>query len=430
MRQLHAFDRGEPLTFVKTDKSAADEILFLFIGGAHQVLHLAPVAAAMARLYPGVQITCLYRGKKSGRMLAAVRDNMRAFSMRIAPVQPPRWAGALARLFHRPHIEKLPMLGRVARHYRHVRAVIAPERTSAWLRKLGMSGTPLIHFRHGAGDRAPASERRLSAFDLIVVPGEKDVDRAVERNGVERELLRQCGYVKIDYLSRYGRRTSSRPFDNDRPIILYNPHFDADISSWRDARKVVQCFAGQHRYNLIVAPHIRIAGTLSAEERAAWEQLSVPGRILVDLDSIRLIDMSHVEAADIYLGDMSSQLYEFLCRPRPAVFLNSHGVDWEADPRYAGWHLGVVAQEPEELLPAIDRAIAEHPLKAAEQQAAVARAFGKWRNASIAGARIVGEFLDIDPSNPAPVDMSQRSTSTRVTKATNATPGHRDDSRA
>lgn len=371
------------------------EVLFVFIGGAHQVFHLAPVAAAMTKLYPGLRVTCLYRGAETGALLETVRDDMQAGALRLAAVEPPRWSRLLARLLRRPSIEKLPLLRRIARLHPAPLAAVTPERTSAWLRKLGMRHTPMIHFRHGAGDRAPKSERRLKAFDLIVVPGGKDIERAVTAQGIERARLRSAGYVKFDYLAQRRPSGEASLFGNERPVILYNPHFDAALSSWRDARAVIDLFARQQRYNLVVAPHIRIAETLTPREAEAWTALSVPGRILVDLGSPRLVDMSYVRAANIYLGDMSSQLYEFLLVPRPAVFLNSHKAAWEDNPKYAGWKLGAVAESVGGLLDAVDLAVATHAEKAAAQEAAVAHAVGDWQGASRRGAEIVGAFLGL-----------------------------------
>src|SRR3546814_2965461 len=47
----------------------------------------------------------------------------------------------------------------------------------------------------------------------------------------------------------------------------------------------------------------------------------------IDLGSERSIDMSYTGSADLYLGDVSSQVAEYLYRPRPCVFLNAQGVD-------------------------------------------------------------------------------------------------------
>ena len=395
MKQVFSHNFGQNRDAVHENISREGEILFLFIGGMHQVLHLAPVAAAMTQEYPDTQISCLYRDHETGDMLRDVRRSMRAWTMKIAASSPPRWSSLLGRWLNRPAMEKLPLLLKIARDHRYARAVVVPERTSSRLRKMGMANTRLIHFRHGAGDRAPQSEERLKAFDLIVVPGEKDIDRAITDQNIDRNRLRKCGYIKLDYLSQVGAQGPRRLFADERPVVLYNPHFDPRLSSWLDARRVIDDFSKQDRYNLIFAPHIRISERLSAQEVAEWNALSVPGKIIVDLHSRKMVDMSYLLSSDIYLGDVSSQLYEFLYKPRPVAFLNTHGVDWIGNSRYAGWHLGTVANRPEDVLAAINQAVVAQPTKIEEQLAAVANAFGEWRGASSRGAQLVGAFLGL-----------------------------------
>lgn len=250
---------------------------------------------------------------------------------------------------------------------------------------------PLIHFRHGAGDRAPASERRLRAFDLIIVPGEKDIERAVAQ-GIERERLRIAGYVKLDYLHTLPQ-PSAALFSNALPTVLYNPHFDPETSSLGIAREVIAGFRAQQRYNLVFAPHVRAVENLSTAGKREFEALAVPGRIIVDLGSPDLFNMRYVRAADLYLGDMSSQLYEFITRPRPVAFINAHGIPWREDTRYAGWHLGEVAEGAGDVLDTIDRAFASHAGKIAPQEQAVAHAFGDYRGATARAADILMEYL-------------------------------------
>ena len=366
------------------------DIAFLFIGGAHQVYHLAPVAAALSRERPDLAITCLCADAESEAALDDVRRAMAAPDLRVQRIAPPRIATFATRLLRRRAAGKGPILAKLRIGLRRARAIVVPERTSAALRWMGWR-KPLIHFRHGAGDRAPRSERRLAAFDLIVVAGEKDVARAVEVRKVDAARVRAAGYVKLDYLSR--RPPPPGLFSGERPVVVYNPHFDASASSWPIAAEVVRRFAAQDRFDLVFAPHIRLSEDMTAAEAAAWRAMAVPGRIIVDLDSPRLIDMTYLVAADIYLGDMSSQLYEFLVQPRPAVFLNAHGADWRRDSRHAGWHLGVVADGVDDMLAAIERAIAGHDAVAARQAQAVRTAFGDYRGASERGARIIAEAV-------------------------------------
>jgi len=248
---------------------------------------------------------------------------------------------------------------------------------SAALRWLGWR-RPLVHFRHGAGDRAPSSEARLKAFDAIFVPGQKDIERAVAQ-GLDRKRLSAIGYVKMDYLQALP--AGSRLFDNHRPTVLYNPHFDPALSSIGIARDVIARFREQERYNLVFAPHVRAFENLDRAARAQWLELAVPGHIAVDLDSPRLFDMTYSRSADLYLGDMSSQLYEFIATPRPVAFINAHDVSWQDDPRYAGWHLGEVASGADDVLAAVDRAFERHSGMIQRQTEAVAFAFGRYDGA-------------------------------------------------
>lgn len=371
-------------------ESGPTDLAFLFIGGEHQILHLAPVAAEISNRRPDLMVRCVCADARTATALLAVASTMHAEKMLVTQLPLPWAARAAVRMTRRREAAKGPLLASIRWHVRDARAVIVPERTSAMLRKLGWR-RPIIHFRHGAGDRAPASETRLKAFDAIMVAGSKDIERAVLQ-GIDRERLHAAGYIKLDYL-RNAVASRDRIFDNDRQTILYNPHFDRNISSIGIARDVIDRFRQQDRYNLIYAPHIRAVKNLSAAARIEWEALAVPGRILIDLGSSGLFDMRYVRTADFYLGDMSSQLYEFLERPRPVAFLNVHGADWQQDPRYAGWRLGEVATGPQDMFAAINRAFERQPEQVTRQIEAVAFAFGEYRGSIGRAADILLEIL-------------------------------------
>lgn len=379
---------------MKEEQQEHIDLAFLFIGGVHHVLHLAPVAAEISRRRPDLSVHCVCSEEATAKAVEAVAAsrpcNLKVTRMRTS------WLSRLAMaVTGRKSAGKGPLLAAIRWRFRKARAIVVPERTSANLRRLGWR-KPLLHFRHGAGDRAPASESRLHAFDLIVVPGEKDIERAVSL-GVQRSRLRAAGYVKLDYLDA-GQPGREPLFDNGRPTVFYNPHFDARISSIGMAREVIECFRKQERYNLVFAPHVRAVEDLSAAEKAGLEALAVPGRVIVDLGSPALFNMRYVLAADLYLGDMSSQLYEFLARPRPVAFINAHGVAWRDNARYAGWHLGEVASGTADLMDAIDRAFAGHAGKVSRQKEAVAFAFGDYHGATGRAADIVLEFMQEAPS--------------------------------
>ena len=369
------------------------DIAFLFMGGAHQVLHIAPAAAALScdRRF---NVACLVADADAratvDRVIAAWPDARATVEMLPAPW----WGKWLAKLQLSRETQKRPRLlhhrGKLARYD----AIVTAERTSTILKSWNLSPACLIHIPHGAGDRAKGFEPRIRLFDYVIVSGQKDADRMIAEGLVRADSCAVSGSVKLGAIERL---SCNRPrlFNNDRPVVLYNPHFSEELGSWsRWGHEIIAAFAAQDEYNLIVAPHVRLFEGASEAEKAAIEALSIPDRILIDTGSPRSCDMSYTLAADIYVGDVSSQVYEFLSRPRPCVFLNATGAAWTDDPNYAFWHFGEVVTQAPDLLQAVRHAETRHESYLPLQQQAVARALGAaWADAPSRAARLIGAFL-------------------------------------
>jgi CDP-glycerol glycerophosphotransferase (TagB/SpsB family) len=215
---------------------------------------------------------------------------------------------------------------------------------------------------HGSGDRNVAYHPELAQFDLFLLSGQKLADEMV-RHGIARaDQCRLIGYPKFDTVDLAER---PRVFDNDRPIFVYNPHFDPYLSSWYDqGNAVLEYFRRNPQFNLIFAPHIMLFRKklhVSLEYRAIRIRPDIDPtyrdcpNILIDTNSIRLSNMSYTRAADVYIGDVSSQVYEFLARPRACFFLDTHSRTRPGDPLpYEFWQNGDVrrtAAELAEILP-------------------------------------------------------------------------------
>jgi hypothetical protein len=157
---------------------------------------------------------------------------------------------------------------------------------------------------------------------------------------------------------------------NGRPTVLYNPHLSPHLSSWyKWGRRTLDWFLDQDRYNLIFAPHIMLF-----ERRVVLTvdkfRMDFPGslspryagaaHIHIDKGSRASTDMTYTNCADIYLGDASSQVYEFLRTPRPCVFLDPFGFDHRDDPNFAHWGAGPVVTDLSSLGDLLDRAFAQH----------------------------------------------------------------------
>lgn len=279
-------------------------------------------------------------------------------------------------------------------------AIALPERTSTIIRALGVRRPKLIHIDHGAGDRAAGFDPRIARFDFALLAGRKQERRMLEEGLIRPGAYRIIGYPKFDAADRL-RDVDWYPFAQRRPTILYNPHFSEKLGSWgRDGLAIVARIAALGRHNLIVAPHIRMCdrpSTRAAVERQLAPYAGLP-HVHVDLGSHRLVDMSYTGLADIYIGDVSSQIYEFLRRPRPALFLNSHAAAWRDDPNYAHWHLGPVTRSVDELMQRLDRADADHGDYAEAQRRAFADTFDlDGGSSSHRAAAAIADFLKLHP---------------------------------
>ncbi|KAF2857067.1 hypothetical protein K470DRAFT_273603 [Piedraia hortae CBS 480.64] len=142
-------------------------------------------------------------------------------------------------------------------------------------------------------------------------------------------------------------------------------------------------------WNVILAPHQRLIEQ-APDLREVLAKVAGLTHVHCDLDSFAGVDGSYTAMADLYLGDTSSQLIEYLVRPRPAVLLDPAERDWRADPAFAMWHAGEVVRTLDDLPAAIDGARAAHPRFAPVQQAIAQAAAG---DASGAGAARAAEVI-------------------------------------
>ncbi len=317
------------------------DIAFLALAHAHQHLHWLPAALRLAR-EPGVRVSVLAASPANLHFIGS-HDPERRLKLRWLPTPRVRRDGLFTppprrltlRLFHR-------LIGRFP-------TVVTTETTSGMLKRYRSFDSSLIEIKHGAGDREGgyADDHRL--FDLILVAGEKDRQRMIERGLVRPETCVTAGYAKFELVP-----PTPLLFPNANPVALYNPHFRPDVSSWhRDGAALVTAMERIARWNFVVAPHVRL--------RQGPDIVSVAPNVLIDRGSVRSIDMSYTQAASIYIGDASSQVYEYLRTPRPCIFINTHGVKWRNDDAHAHWRLGQVIDHAEALGPAIERAAAMQP---------------------------------------------------------------------
>jgi hypothetical protein len=223
------------------------------------------------------------------------------------------------------------------------------------IKRIGRNHPKFVFLMHGAGDRDyPFTEEYrpfIEKFDLITTAGQKINDLFATMGEFEYTKFITCGYQKLDMI---GLKSANKLFDNNKPTVLYNPHFKRELTSFmKYGLDILEYFYQHKEYNLIFAPHMNL---FSKKLKKPLPETMIPQKykdaenMLIDFGSVNSVDMTYTAYADIYLGDVSSQIYEFLIQEtKPAIFINAHNFDWQNDKHFQNWHLGKVIENVENL---------------------------------------------------------------------------------
>jgi hypothetical protein len=382
---------------------------FLFNHDAlHQVRHTAPVIAEMTRR-PGVETVVLTSSQAQEDEVRALIGEA-ATKVRFGRLDPGPVAAFLDSVlrFVAP-FRRVAVLKRNLPVFAALDVLVVPETTSLLLRdRLGLSDLGFVWIPHGAGDRSVGFRPVMRGFNLVLLSGEKVYRRMLEMGLITPQNSRIVGYPKFDSVDP--RAPGPSLFDNGRPTVVYNPHFEPLLSSWYVmGTDVLDWFADQDRFNLIFAPHVMLFNRrihASVEHRRIRWRADLPERyrglahMLIDTGSARSTDMTYTRSADIYIGDVSSQIYEWIGRPRPAIFLNASGAQWQGNADFAHWELGEVIASVDALPGALDRAVANPNAWHAKQEAAFNATFSvEKESASHRAASAILQFFSNEPAS-------------------------------
>ena len=340
----------------------------------HQVAHSLPIALALARMHPKIDVVCAttnFALADEVRRLIGQDHLPNLCHIRLAISSAKRRTGVWL-LGGLVPASKLLVYGEHLDFFRSLDALVVTERTSLILKtRYGLTRPLMVLADHGAGDRAIGFEKSAAKFDHILAAGPKIRDRLVTEAGVAPNCLSITGYAKFDIARNKTTRLAMQ--DNGRPTVLYNPHLSPHLSSWyKWGRNILDWFLEQDRYNLIFAPHIMLFQR-SVVFTIDKFRVDFPGvidpkyakadHIHIDLGSRASTDMTYTNCADVYLGDASSQVYEFLRTPRPCAFLNPFQIEHVDDPNFAHWRAGPVINQLDDLADTLSAAQTDHQLR-------------------------------------------------------------------
>ncbi|OUJ14750.1 hypothetical protein [Acetobacter sp. DsW_063] len=335
-------------------------LLFPYIAQPHQTLHSLPIAMETASRHPGVEVHVACATEKHLDYAKFLASFYPEAQVRFELLHLPNLIRRQVEKHGHSVISKFASLFYNKNYFSTFQGIVVPERTSLYLRKLGVQTPRMIWTRHGAGDRAVGFARDVRLFDYVLMAGRKLEQRLLADGSIRPGRYKTGVYAKFDMVQRM-QTGRPRLFPNDRPTVMYNPHFSRGLSSWpRFGLNILDHFARQDRYNLVFAPHYRLFDTRRAEIAQLKRAYGHYEHMLIDTGSPRSLDMTYTMGSDLYLGDVSSQVAEFLIRPRPCLFLNAHDVAWQDDPNYRFWSLGDVRDSADDIGGAIDRAFFTH----------------------------------------------------------------------
>lgn len=328
----------------------------------HQLYHTVPIAFALSSAYPDVEVYIISSdehqeeiakqiGRKWKNQTCIFKQAQIPYIFKILDPVISQW------IFWR----KAAVLHFNKKLFCDLDALVVPEKNSLSLKKdKTMAHLKFIRIRHGAGDRATGLEISNDLFDLILASGSKMKSRLIQQCETIAKKIKVIGYPKFDAVT-FGDK-SMPLFQNEKPVVLYSPHYKSDEFSFQSmGKQVLDFFKEQTEYNLIFAPHILLykrAKRHGTFDLSAYESCA---NIHIDTGSDASLDMTYTLQADIFLGDVSSQIYEFVYHPRPCIFINAHNIsDWQDQEIYTHWRMGDVVQDITELKAALLNADENH----------------------------------------------------------------------
>lgn len=365
----------------------------------HQVPHVVPFAFALSALRSDWEVHILCSTEEEAAFTADIAELYPNHNCQIKQLSVPLSARIID-----PLVQKVAFYRKVAVQKANVKlfatfdALLVPEMTSLSLRNNPLTAhVKLIFTGHGAGDgynqKIGMYDPRIELFDLVLFPGRRLVDELVALGRLKKTPYGVVGYPKLE-LSK--QKTGQKLFNNDRPTVLYNPTQNRKATSWHHfGTDVLDYFQASDEFNLIFAPHVLLFKRPWSRGSGLPRRYCSTDTMLVDTGSRASVDMSYIHAADIYLGDLSSQVYEFIANPRPCVFLDPFGRDYQNNSAFRSWSFGPVVRDIKDLGSALRDASFEFEKYEPAQKTSRDLNFAQsTQAASVRGAQVIAEFLD------------------------------------
>ncbi len=328
----------------------------------HHVYHILPIAFELS-CQPGCAVTVYYR-PQHGKLIQDLLKLYPHHNCCFIEVNPPMWLQLKYTLKKKqPSLHKMMkfLMPQLIKHDAVVTSDYIQNECAATLKR---NQVCKIFCKHGPAARNYGTDESLLNFDLLLVPGQKDIDRWKGFAVANQIEIIKTGYAKFDVTLNLPQ---VRVFSQKKTTILYAPHFMENLSSLHGwAQYLLEYFYNHPQYNFIFAPHVNTRRSLL--KKFIKKKYLQADNIHIDLGSSQAADMTYTRLADCYIGDVSSQVTEFLHKPRPCLFLNAHNIDWQSDPYYHFWQAGQVVNDLDGFAPALQSMLKNNPYKHIQQE--------------------------------------------------------------
>ncbi len=325
------------------------KIGFIFLDELHHIHHFLSPAVELSRI-KGFEVDILTYENSHGYLKKLI-NLMGGEQVNIVMLSTYLYRRVIERINKREQPSALYIYEKHIKKFLKYDALVFTDHTAGKISKAKKKPFQplLVLLGHGAGDRAYGYKETHNLFNLALVAGEKKFNR-LGREFPNREFeVKIGGYSKFDVVEIEFKENNL--FSNSNQTVLYCPHFDKALSSWQsDGQAIMNFFLTHPEFNLIFAPHYNLFNKKSSKKSlsAIKEFVDVPN-IYIDLGSYNSTNMSYTLGCDIYLGDISSQAYEFMYKIRPMIFYNAHNINWQGDDNYMMWNVGKVVNSINEL---------------------------------------------------------------------------------
>jgi CDP-glycerol glycerophosphotransferase (TagB/SpsB family) len=338
-------------------------VFFLFINGPHHVYHLIEPALRFAtdnNQYEPIFVS----GNPINTKI--IKDSQRLYSsasFKLIDIPLPLRYRLIKSYKAKLYPPVNTRLNKIVSKLKNASAIVSTSHElPKYINKNKIKRPKLFYLYHGTGTREYGFDNKLDGFDYILAPGPYHRDRLINDDVCDEKKIRMVGQPKLEWIKN-NHPSKTNLFNNENPVFYYNPHWEMEISSYLSWRNVVLDFFRKHKeYNLIFAPHPLVKHHSKRKNYKINNQDDSSENIIIDLDSPKLNDGTYNALSDVYIGDVSSMVTEWInFKPRPCIFINAHNTSWEGNENYDMWRYGTVTDDPNNFKNIIKDSLSNNP---------------------------------------------------------------------